>query len=142
MPLTLVIIHFLAFSIGIGASVSNLIVGARAARAEPQFRPALGGVSQALGKTATHSLVLLWLSGIAMVYLDWDGWASLPPLFWAKIAAVLVLTGCSVLLNMHMLRSKRAGTPPPAPTMAMLGRVGSASALTALVIAVITFSEG
>lgn len=140
MSLTLLIIHFLAFSIGIGASVSNLIIGAKAAGSEPQFRPALGSASEAIGKAATICLLLLWLTGVAMIYLDWDGWASLPPLFWVKIAAVLVLTLCSGLLNWHVLRAKRAGTPPPAPTMALLGRLGSASALIALILAVITFT--
>jgi len=142
MAISLLILHFLAFSIGIGGGIANLVIGSKAAAADPVTKPVLGAASRAVGQIASVGLLFLWITGIAMVYTSWEGWASLPQLFWAKFAGVLVLTACSVLMNMHVIRAKRTGTPPPPATMRRLGIIGSGAAILALILAVQTFAPG
>lgn len=140
MTTLLLILHFLAFSVGIGGSLSNLLAGAVAARSDPAVRPAIGAVARRVGMMATGGLVLLWLTGIALVQTAWEGWASMPPLFWAKIALVVVLTVCSALMNATVIRADRDGTPPPPERMRMLGTIGALSAILALILAIAAFS--
>lgn len=139
IPTLLIALHFLSFSLGIGGGLANLVIGARAARAEPDQRPALAGAARIVGLIATAGLALLWLTGITLVSAGWGGWATLPVLFWAKLAAVLVLTVCSVLANAALIAARRTGAPPPSDRMAMLGRVGVTAAVLALLLAVAAF---
>jgi hypothetical protein len=137
----LIILHFLGFSAGIGGSLANLIIGRIAAGSDPSARPALGRAARGIGLLATGGLVLLWLTGVTLVQVGWDGWAALPALFWAKLAMVVILTAASALMNANVILALRRGTPPPPARMAMLGRLGAGAAVLALILAVVTFSR-
>ncbi len=139
MTMLLLIVHFFSFSLGIGCGFANMVVGRTAAKADPAARPFLGAASRMIGQIATLGLILLWLTGIALVFRGWDSLGGLPKLFWLKIAAVLVLTGISVLMNLHGIRASRSGTPPPAETMKKLGMLGGIASTTAMVLAVLAF---
>ncbi len=137
----LTILHFLGFSAGIGGGLANLIVGRVAATADPSMRPGLGRAARGIAGLATGGLVLLWLTGIALVQVAWGGWAAMPALFWAKLTMVAILTVVSVLVNLNVIRAIRSGTPPPPARMAMLGRLGVGAAVLALILAVVTFAR-
>ena len=135
------IVHFLSLSVGIGGGVANGIIGARAAKVDPPVRAVLGGISGLIGRLSFVAIVLLWLTGIAMVYLAFGGWAELPTAFWVKIAFVVVLTALSVWLNLLAMRARRTRTPPPAATMRTLGMVAGLCSLIIVIAAVIAFTR-
>ena len=43
-----------------------------------------------------------WLTGIALVYVAYDGWANLPGIFWVKLAFVVVLSLLSLRMNLYL----------------------------------------
>ena len=139
MTQLLIILHLLGFSVGIGGGFANLVIARQAARSEAGARPPLAGAGRAIGLAATAGLVVLWLTGPALVHRLHGGWADLPPLFGVKIAFVVVLTICSVLMNLSVIAARRAGTPPPPRRMAILGTLGLISAVLALGLAVLAF---
>lgn len=138
---TLKIIHFIALAVGIGGGVANAIIGARAARSEPPIKVTLGSISGLIGKISGAAIILLWLTGIALVYLLFDGWANLPWAFWIKLAFVVVLSLLSLRLNLYVMQANRTRTPPPAATMKMLGQVAGLTSLLIVVFAVIAFTD-
>lgn len=140
MLVFLKIIHFLSLSVGIGGGVANSIIGARAARVEPSVRPVLGAVSGLIGKISFGALVLLWLTGIAMVFVAYGGWADLGAAFWVKIVFVAALTALSITLNMLVMRAERTRTPPPAARMKRLGQLAGLCSIIIVISAVIAFT--
>ncbi len=139
MTSTLLILHFLAFSAGIGGTFANLVITRLAARSDARARPALAAASRQIGLAATLGLAVLWVTGPALVARLYGSWAALPDLFRSKMVFVVVLTICAVLINGSVIAARRRGRPPPPARMIVLGSLALASAVLALVLAVLTF---
>lgn len=133
------IIHFLSFSVAIGAGVSNLVLGTRLASFPPQAMPPLGGFRLLLGKLSTIGLVLLWLTGLSMI-ASANGMAVNSTLFALKITAVVGLTILSIIANMTVAKAKKVAAPPDANLMKRLGLGSQAFAILALMLAVFAFA--
>lgn len=140
MIVTLKIIHFLALAIGIGGGVANGLIGMRLAKADAALRPVLTGIQATLGKLGLLSIVLLWVTGVALTYLLYDGWANLPPSFWLKIIFVVILTGLLARLGMVSAKARRSNQPPPGKTLALLGQMATLSSVLIVVFAALAFT--
>lgn len=137
---SLKVLHFAAFSVGIGGGLAGLMAGLRARAADPGARPALGALQRFLGRASAVSVLILWASGIALVYQLPGGWSALPPLFWAKFAAVVALTGVAASTQWLVYRGMRGGRAPGPATMLRLGVAANVLAPAALVLAVLAFT--
>jgi hypothetical protein len=138
MGSVLIILHMLSFAVAIGGGVANMIAAIQLKSAPPEALPHLGTVQKRVGRLSFLALILLWLTGGWMMDLA-GGAATMPIVFWVKIAVVVVLTAASLLLQWHVFRAARAGGPPPAATMARLGQIAGLCAVLALVLAVVAF---
>lgn len=133
------IIHFLSFAVAIGAGVANIMAGRRLIPLPAEAMPKLGAYRMALGKITTICLGLLWITGIGLIFLAGgavfsNGW------FLLKLAVVIGLTAISVLANLTIINARKAGTPPDAARMKLLGHAGPAVAVLALILAVLAFN--
>lgn len=133
-------IHFLSFSVAIGAGISNLALGARLSAFPPQAMPPLGGFRLLLGKLSTIGLILLWLTGIWMVAVTAGMGIPENQIFLWKLAAVIVLTVFSIAANLTVAKARKTGMPPDAQRMKRLGFGSQAMAILALILAVIAFN--
>ncbi|MCP5085768.1 MAG: hypothetical protein GY952_03040 [Rhodobacteraceae bacterium] len=132
-------IHFLSFSIGIGGGVANALLGAKLAQAEPETAVKFAPVARLVGRLSFLGLILLWLTGGAMLSLAYDGWTGLPVMFWIKIGCVVVLTVAATLAQLMVLGAQVRKRPPNPARMAKLGMVITGSAVLAVVFAVLAF---
>lgn len=133
------IIHFLSFSAAIGAGLANVMAGYRLMSLPPEAMPRIGAFRLRLGLIATIGLGLLWLTGLWLIALEGSSVLS-NGLFLLKLLVVIALTAVSVLANMTILKARRAGTPPDAARMKLLGHAGPALAVLALILAVLAFN--
>jgi len=140
MIVTLKIIHFLALAIGIGGGVANAVIGARMASVDASMRPVLGGISATIGKLGLAAIVLLWLTGVPLTYVLYDGWAGLPASFWLKIIFVVILTGLVVRLNMQTAAAKGSSGKVPDKSRALLGQMTSVASVLIVVFAALAFT--
>ena len=113
MLLVLKLVHFFALMLGSAASIGNTVLaGQLAARNEPPSAiiPAVMAIFGRMGVTA---IVLLWLTGLGMSWLQygtlWLGWLFALKLLAA--AGVIVLGG----LAGRMAAKARATRTPPDP---------------------------
>ncbi|WP_212525066.1 hypothetical protein [Actibacterium sp. MT2.3-13A] len=135
------LVHILAMAVGVGGGVANLIALRRMQAAEGPAKAALAGAMRQVGMAAALALALLWVSGLALVYARYDGWAALPLFFWAKIAAVVALTAVSGAAQVLTFWGMARKSPPDPALMARLGKTGAALALTATALAVLSFTD-
>lgn len=132
-------IHFLSFTVAIGAGISNLLLGARLTVFPPQAMPPLVGFRLFLGKLSTIGLILLWLTGIWMVTATHGFGVFENSAILLKLAFVVVLTILSIVANMTVAKAKKLGTPPDASRMKRLGFGSQAMAILALILAIVAF---
>lgn len=140
MILTLKILHFLAFSAGIGGALANLVI-LRAARSSPADQaPALRALMPRIGMLSVHALVLLWITGPLLLWLAYAGGAGLGAWFHLKLGFAVLLTLVAGASRWTVVRM-RAGKP--APLSAHMPRLIFAAALfgpLTLLFAVLAFS--
>jgi len=132
--------HILGVVLGIGGGLANAVAAAKLASLPPETGPIVGGFREALGKMSTLGLVFLWLSGIALIGVSGATGLLSDPIFLAKMAAVLVLTGFSIAANVTVISAKKAGGPPDMARMKLISQGALISGLLALVLAVVTFA--
>jgi uncharacterized membrane protein len=132
MLAALKIVHFLALAVGLGGGVANGIVGAMAGPRDPAVA---GQIQRRIGRLSFAALVLLWVTGVAMVATG-PGLDLLGGWFWLKMAAAVVLTAAAVTVQVSVLALP---APRAAARARPLGRVMTAAASLAVVFAVLAF---
>lgn len=134
----LLMLHFLGLAMGFSASFGNMVMMGVIAKAKPSEAMVLARFPPAISRVADVGLVLLWATGITMVFIRWNGPASMPGFFWVKILAVIAMT--AVVGYMHSLMGKaRRGDIASARQLPTFGRIASVCALLAVIFAVLAF---
>jgi uncharacterized membrane protein len=140
MVATLKILHFLAFSIGIGGGLANMLAGMIGKRADVAAKPALGKLQARIGLASALALVVLWITGIWLVVARYPQIGALPLSFWLKMAAVVALTATAAKLQLNALAAGQSGTPPPAAQQKWLGMLATLFAVVAVIFAALAFT--
>ena len=128
---SLLIVHLLAFGLGISTTIVAPLLGARLPKAPPEARQTLLGIMGRLTLNARVALATLVLTGIAMMFVRYDGFAGQGPWFQAKMAFVAVV----VLASLYGLLLK-PGTLNPR----VMGWITRLSMLGIVVSAVMAFN--
>ena len=82
---------------------------------------------------------LLWVTGLIMVWSKWDGFESLPQLFWVKFVFIWLLTINVGLIYMTYWQFRK-GDVVKAVLLPILGPMAGISALLAVLFAALAFS--
>jgi len=134
----LLFLHFLGLGLGLSASFANMVMSGLIAKAMPPEKAILGRFPPAMGGLGRIGLVLLWFTGVVLVYSRWNGFASLPWQFHVKLAAVVLLTITTEYI--HVLeRRLRKGELASLARIEKLGKAAMAFGLVALLFAVLAF---
>ena len=83
--------HILAFVAGGSNSVVGPVIGARIAGASPDAREGYYSVMDALAQVGKVSMVVLLVSGPAILWLKYGGIGGASIWFWIKMALVVVM---------------------------------------------------
>lgn len=134
----ILIFHFLGLGLGFGGGFASAMLGMLMAKATPADAAVLARVPPLASRLAETGLVLLWVTGLILVFTKWS-LGAMPVAFWIKIAAVLVLTANTGY--MHMLKGKaKAGDTAAAALIPKLGPINMVSAIVAVIFAVFAFN--
>jgi len=134
----LLILHLIGLALGFSASFANIVVASLMASAAPAEQPVLARVPPKMARVADVGLVLLWITGLAMLLTKWDGGAGLPWPFHAKLTAVVLMT--LVVGYAHALQAKvKRGNTAAAANLPAAGKVILGLAILSVVFAVMTF---
>ena len=109
----LIFLHFMAVAMGVGGGMTMSQVGPRLVAAEDEGRALLWPVADAITRIALIGLVLLLLTGPAILWLKFGGAHGMTAWFWAKMAFVgvlIVAIGVTEAAKAHLKRGdERAG---------------------------------
>jgi hypothetical protein len=135
----LLMIHFLGLAMGLAVPFANMTMMGLISKAQPPEKLVLGRFPLAMSKVGKIGLLILWATGITMVFTRWSGFSTLPRTFDVKMTAVLLLT--ITVGYIHYLESRvRKGDVAAIVRIQAAGKIALVLALTAVVFAVLTFN--
>lgn len=132
-------LHFVGLVTGAGPGMANMVVMRQAAAATAEGAAALRRVPPILAKVSAAGVVVLWVTGLIMVWSKWNGLASMPPAFWIKMIFVVALTVVMGLMHKTLADIRRTGNTALAARLPRLGPLAGLSALFAVLFAVFAF---
>lgn len=125
----LLIVHLGAFALGVTTTIAAPIVMARAGRAPAEARGLFMEIGSRLRLNARIAVATLIVTGIAMMYVRYGGFAGQSPWFHVKMTFVVVI----VLVLLAGIFLKPGRIPQPALTWAT--RIAMAGAVISAVMA-------
>ena len=140
MNAIILFLHFLGLMLGAAGGMASGIIMRRAATMPADQAGTVRSLGPMLGRVAGIGLVLMWVTGLIMVWSKWNGLGSLPTLFWVKFAFVLILTAASAGTDMTYARIRRTGNKALASRLAVLGPVSGIAATLAVLFAALAFN--
>jgi uncharacterized membrane protein len=134
----LLILHLLGMAMAFSATFGNLVMNGLMDRAAPAERAVLARFPPGIARVRDIGLLLLWVSGLWLLFGRWGGFGQLPWQFHLKVTLVILLSG--LIGYTHVLARKvRQGDAGAAARIRTVGFVGSLIALVVVVLAVSTF---
>jgi hypothetical protein len=138
MNQVLLILHLIGLAMGLAVPFTNMVLTGLVAKASPPEREVLARVPPAISRVGDLGLLLLWGTGILLVFTKWGGFGAFPWQFHVKMAAVVILTGLVGYIH-TLMRKARRGDLAAAARVPAIGRLAFLAGLTAVVFAVLTF---
>jgi uncharacterized membrane protein len=135
----LLVLHFLGLAMGFATGFGNMIMAGIIARSTPDERRALMKFPPAIARVGDVGLVLLWLTGLTLVFVKWGGFGNMPGLFHAKLTSVVLMT---LLIGFVHSQAKgiAAGDPSTLGRVEIAGKAIFLLAVTTVALAVWTFN--
>jgi hypothetical protein len=134
----LLIVHFAGLMMGAGGGLGSTIVMRYALSLPAEQGGVVRGAGPALARLSTAGLVLMLLSGGAMVQFKYGGFSAMPTMFWVKLLFVATLTLAVILIEVAYAQVKK-GNVAAAANLPKLGPLAGISALLAVVFAALAF---
>ena len=132
-------LHFVGLMMGAAGGFGSAVIMRRALALPADEAKVVRGLGPILANVATVGLALLWVTGFILVWSKWDGFGSLPKLFWVKAVFILSLTVVHGLVLMTYAEIRK-GNVALAARLPKLGPMGGISALLAVLFAALAFS--
>ncbi len=139
MIVLLKVVHLLCLAVALGMTTANLITMRYASGLDEAERPAFGPLGRSFGAFGVMAVALLWVTGIALLLLQYDV-TALSGWFMAKLVLVVVLTALVITVRQTGAKAIADGVPAPMPLMRQLTLAMLATAVLIVVFAVVAFN--
>lgn len=137
MIIALKFIHFAALMMGGAALIANTLIMRRVGEEKGPPPPMIGGLLGTFGLMGMTAIILLWLTGLGIVWAKYGNFALGPWFALKLVGASIVLLG-SISLRVMAVSAARAGRQPDPARIGqfvMAMRLGLALALFGAVMA-------
>lgn len=84
--------HIIGLMMGAGGGFGSMISQREALKRPADQAAVLRSIGPALANFSMIGLILMWVSGLALVFLKYGGFAGLPQMFWVKFIFISTLT--------------------------------------------------
>lgn len=135
----LIFLHFIGLLLGAAPGIANMVIARQIAKATPEAAAGLRIIPPILANISAVGILLLWVTGIVLVFTGWRGPENLPTMFWVKLVFVVILTIITVMVHMTIREIKRTGNVALGARLPKLGPFAGAAALLSTFFAVLAF---
>ena len=132
-------LHFVGLMLGAAGGLASGVLMRKALGMPADEAKVVRSLGPLLANVASIGIALLWITGLILVWSKWDGFGSLPQLFWVKAIFIVTLTVVHILVLMTY-GEIRKGNMAVATRLPKLGPMGGVSALLAVLFAALAFN--
>jgi hypothetical protein len=134
----LLILHLIGLMMGAGGGFGSMIAQRAAAARPPEQAAVLRSLGPAMVNFSAIGLVVMLITGLALVYVKYNGFTGLTAMFWTKMVFVTTLTLASIAVHVTYGQIK-AGDTAAAARLPALGPIAGLSSVLAVIFAVLAF---
>ncbi len=134
----LLAVHIIGLMMDAGGGFGSMISQREALKCPADQAVALRSIGPALANFSMLGLVLMWVSGLALVFLKYGGFGGLPSMFWIKSIFISTLTLAAIAIHVLYGQAK-AGNTIAATRVPVFGQIAGMSSLLAVIFAVLAF---
>jgi hypothetical protein len=138
MFIFLKLVHMAALIMAGGAMIGSVLLMRQLMANPGPPPPIVRNVMKVLGPLGLVAIILLWLSGIGMAYMKYDG-LDIGNWFSAKLVGATIVLVCVVTMSVIAIRAEKAGVPPDMQLMHKISLVSRGGLALALLSAVMQF---
>lgn len=131
-------LHFLGLMMGAGGGFGSMIVMRSVANRPPEEAAVLRQLGPAMARFSFAGLILMLITGLALVWLKYDGFDAMPAMFWVKMVFVATLTLAALGTEFTYAAVKR-GNVAAAARLPLFGPMAGLSSLLAVLFAALAF---
>lgn len=135
----LLFLHLVGLMLGAAGGFASAVIMRRALVLPADEARVVRGLGPILANVSLTGLVVMWATGLIMVWSKWDGFGSLPQMFWVKAIFIASLTVMTALIHMTYAEIRK-GNPAAAAKLPRFGPMAGVSALLAVLFAVLAFN--
>jgi hypothetical protein len=130
--------HIIGLMMGAGGGFGSMISQREATKRPPEQAGVLRSIGPALASFSLTGLIIMWITGVGLVFLKYDGFAALPSLFWVKsiFITTLTLAGAATQFTYGQLKT---GNAAAAARLPIFGQIAGMSSILAVVFAALAF---
>lgn len=139
MNAAVLFLHFVGLMLGAAGGFASAVIMRRALVLPADEAKVVRGLGPILANVSLTGLVLMWATGLILVWSKYDGLASLPQMFWVKAIFILSLTVMTALIQLTYAEIRK-GNPAAAARLPRFGPMAGVSALLAVLFAVLAFN--
>ena len=133
-------LHFLAIFVAGGIGIGGAVIQSVHLKAKQAPTPLVGRSMQILGIMALGSLIILWITGLALHGIIYQG-VNLGTAFTVKLIGASVLLVMSIIGNIHIHKSSKNKMPPNAKLMKPITTIGRIALVFVIAGAVVSFNN-
>lgn len=134
----LLALHLIGLMMGAGGGFGSMITMRVAATRPPEQMPAFKSLGPVMARFSFIGLIVMWATGLALVFIKYGGFTALPQLFWLKFLFVTTLTIAAIAVEFTYGQIK-SGNIAAAARLPVLGPISGMSSLLAVIVAVFVF---
>lgn len=134
----LLVVHLIGLMLGAGGGIGSMVTMRYAGPLPPEQAGVVRGLGPILARVALTGLIILWITGVAMVGTMGGDPSIFPWQFWAKMFFVGTLTISSIAIEITYAQLKR-GNLKAAARLPVLGPISGISAVLAVTFAALAF---
>lgn len=134
----LLFLHLVGLMLGAAGGFASAVIMRRALVLPADEAKVVRGLGPILANLSLTGLIVMWATGLVLVWSKWSGLESLPQMFWVKAIFILSLTVMTALIHMTYAEIRK-GNPAAAARLPRFGPMAGISALLAVLFAVLAF---
>lgn len=130
--------HIIGLMMGAGGGFGSMISQREALKRSADQAAVLRSIGPALASFSFVGLIVMWITGLALVFLKYGGFGALPQMFWIKFIFITTLTLAAVATQV-LYGQARAGNSIAATRVPAFGQIAGISSLLAVIFAALAF---
>ncbi|MCP4380971.1 MAG: hypothetical protein GY798_06060 [Hyphomicrobiales bacterium] len=135
----LVFVHVIGLFLGTAPGLATAVVSRQLVNATPEAAAALRQLPPIFVNISALGLLILWASGIVLVFTRWGGVEHLTVTFWVRAAFIVVLTIVAIMIHMTIREAKKTGDVAITQRLQPFVIVAALAALAAIFVTILTF---